>query len=52
MATYKYNAFDANEKIFKGYVNATDKAEAKLILKNRGLNALKIEKSQQKRSLQ
>tara|TARA_X000000950_G_scaffold120844_1_gene151508 strand:+ start:24425 stop:25621 length:1197 start_codon:yes stop_codon:yes gene_type:complete len=50
MATYKYNAFDANEKIFKGYVNATDKAEAKLILKNRGLNALKIEKSQQKRS--
>ena len=50
MATYKYNAFDANEKIFKGYVNATDKDEAKLILKNRGLNALKIEKSQQKRS--
>ncbi len=50
MATYKYNAFDANEKIFKGYVNATDKAEAKLILKNRGLNALKIEKRQQKRS--
>ena len=50
MATYKYNAFDANEKIFKGYVNASDKAEAKLILKNRGLNALKIEKSQQQRS--
>ena len=50
MATYKYNAFDVNEKIFKGYVNATDIAEAKLILKNRGLNALKIEKSQQKRS--
>ena len=50
MATYKYTAFDANEKNLKGIVNASDMNEAKLILKNRGLNPLKIEISSQKKS--
>ena len=43
MATYKYKAFDVNEKNLKGFVNASDLDEAKLILKNRGLNPLTIE---------
>ena len=34
MATYKYTAFDANEKNLKGIVNASDMNEAKLILIN------------------
>ena len=50
MATFKYNAFDANERSAKGFVNASDVDEAKLILKNRGLNPLTIEKSRQKRA--
>ena len=50
MATYKYKAFDVNEKNLKGFVNASDLDEAKLILKNRGLNPLTIEKSIQKRA--
>jgi len=50
MATFKYSAFDADEKNLKGFVNATDLNEAKLILKNRGLNPLKIEVSSQKKS--
>ena len=50
MATFKYNAFDANERNSKGFVNASDLDEAKLILKNRGLNPLTIEKSRQKRA--
>ena len=48
MATYKYKAFDVNEKNLKGFVNASDLDEAKLILKNRGLNPLTIEKSIQR----
>ena len=51
MATYKYTAFDANEKNLKGIVNASDMNEAKLILINRGLNPLKIEESLQRLSL-
>ena len=50
MATYKYTAFDANEKNLKGIVNASDMNEAKLILINRGLNPLKIEESLQRRA--
>ena len=50
MATYKYKAFDVNEKNLKGFVNASDLDEAKLILKNRGLNPLTIEKSIQRRA--
>ena len=50
MATFKYSAFDADEKNSKGFINATDLDEAKLILKNRGLNPLKIEISSQKKS--
>ena len=50
MATFKYNAFDANERNSKGFVNASDLDEAKLILKNRGLNPLTIEKSRQKKA--
>ena len=50
MATYKYTAFDENEKNLKGFVNASDADEARLILINRGLNPLNIEKALQKRS--
>ena len=50
MATYKYKAFDVNEKNLIGFVNASDLDEAKLILKNRGLNPLTIEKSIQRRA--
>ena len=50
MATYKYKAFDVNEKNLKGFVNASDLDEAKLIMKNRGLNPLTIEKSIQRRA--
>ena len=50
MATFKYTAFDENEKNLKGFINATDSDEARLILLNRGLNPLIIEKSKEKRS--
>ena len=50
MATYKYTAFDENEKNLKGFINASDVDEARLILINRGLNPLNIEKALQKRS--
>ncbi len=50
MATYKYTAFDENEKNLKGFINASDSDEARLILINRGLNPLNIEKTLQKRS--
>ena len=50
MATFKYTAFDENEKNLKGFINATDSDEASLILLNRGLNPLIIEKSKEKRS--
>ena len=50
MATFKYTAFDRNEKNLKGFINASDSDEARLILINRGLNPLNIEKTLQKRS--
>ena len=50
MATFKYNAFDENEKNSSGFINASDADEAKQILLNRGLNPLKIKLSKQKRS--
>ena len=50
MATYKYTAFDENEKNLKGFINASDADEARLILINRGLNPLNIEKALQKKS--
>ena len=50
MATFKYTAFDENEKNLKGFVNASDLDEARLILINRGLNPLNIEKTLQRRS--
>ena len=31
MATFKYTAFDENEKNLKGFINATDSDEARLI---------------------
>ena len=31
MATYKYTAFDENEKNLKGFINASDADEARLI---------------------
>ena len=42
MATFKYTAFDENEKNLKGFINASDLDEARLILINRGLNPLNI----------
>ena len=48
MATFKYTAFDENEKNLKGFINASDSDEARLILINRGLNPLNIEKTLQK----
>ena len=50
MATFKYTAFDENEKNLQGFINASDSDEARLILINRGLNPLNIEKTLQKRS--
>ena len=50
MATFKYTAFDENEKNLKGFINASDSDEARLILINRGLNPLNIERTLQKRS--
>ena len=50
MATFKYTAFDENEKNLKGFINASDSDEARLILINRGLNPLNIEKTLLKRS--
>ena len=50
MATYKYTAFDENEKNLKGFINASDAEEARLILIKRGLNPLNIKKTLQKRS--
>ena len=50
MATFKYTAFDENEKNLKGFINASDSDEARLILINRGLNPLNIEMTLQKRS--
>ena len=50
MATFKYTAFDENEKNLKGFINASDSDEARLILINRVLNPLNIEKTLQKRS--
>ena len=50
MATFKYNAFDENEKNSSGFINASDAEEAKQILLNRGLNPLKIKLSKQKKS--
>ena len=50
MATFKYTAFDENEKNLQGFINASDLDEARLILINRGLNPLNIEKTLQKRS--
>lgn len=50
MATFKYNAFDENEKNSSGFINASDADEAKQILLNRGLNPLKIKLSKQKKS--
>ena len=50
MATFKYNAFDENEKNSSGFINASDAEEAKQILLNRGLNPLKIKLSNQKKS--
>jgi general secretion pathway protein F len=50
MATFRYIAFDENEKNLKGFINASDSDEARLILINRGLNPLIIKKSKEKRS--
>ena len=50
MATFKYSAFDANEKNTTGFINATDLEEAKQMLQDRGLTPLKINTSSQKKT--
>tara|TARA_Y100000766_G_scaffold123038_1_gene105664 strand:+ start:528 stop:1724 length:1197 start_codon:yes stop_codon:yes gene_type:complete len=50
MATFKYSAFDSNEKSTTGFINATDLEEAKQMLQDRGLTPLKINTSAQKKS--
>jgi general secretion pathway protein F len=50
MATFKYSAFDSNEKSTTGFINATDLAEANQMLQDRGLTPLKINASSQKKS--
>mgnify|MGYP001206998914 CR=1 FL=1 len=50
MATFKYSAFDNQEKKISGYINATDQVEAFSLLQNKGLNPLSVIESQQKKS--
>ena len=50
MATFKYSAFDNQEKKISGYINASDQVEAFSLLQNKGLNPLSVIESQQKKS--
>tara|TARA_B100000214_G_C23953854_1_gene621759 strand:- start:692 stop:1888 length:1197 start_codon:yes stop_codon:yes gene_type:complete len=50
MATFKYFAFNQDEKKITGYINAADHMEAKSFLINKGLNPFKITESEQKKS--
>ena len=50
MATFKYSAFNHQEKKISGYINAADQVEAMSLLQNKGLNPLSITESEQKKS--
>ena len=50
MATFKYSAFNNQEKKISGYINAADQVEAFSLLQNKGLNPLSVIESQQKKS--
>ena len=50
MATFKYLAFNGQEKKISGYINATDQVEAISILQSKGLNPLSVTQSEQKKS--
>ena len=50
MATFKYLAFNGQEKKISGYINATDQVEAISMLQSKGLNPLSVTQSEQKKS--
>ena len=50
MATFKYLAFNGQEKKVSGYINATDQVEAISMLQSKGLNPLSVTQSEQKKS--
>ena len=50
MATFKYSAFNTDEKKVSGYINAADQVEATSLLVNKGLNPLSIIESEQAKS--
>tara|TARA_B100000945_G_scaffold89397_2_gene69631 strand:+ start:5164 stop:6360 length:1197 start_codon:yes stop_codon:yes gene_type:complete len=50
MATFKYLAFNGQEKKIRGYINATDQVEAISMLQSKGLNPLSVTQSEQKKS--
>ncbi len=50
MATFKYSAFNNQEKKISGYINAADQVEAFSLLQNKGLNPLSVTESQEKKS--
>ena len=50
MATFKYSAFNQQEKKISGYISAADQVEAMSLLQNKGLNPLSITESEQKKS--
>ena len=50
MATFKYLAFNGQEKKISGYINATDQVEAISMLQSKGLNPLSDTQSEQKKS--
>ena len=50
MATFKYLAFNGQEKKISGYINATDQVEAISMLQSKGLNPLSVAQSEQKKS--
>jgi len=50
MATFKYSAFNTQEKKISGYINATDQVEAISMLQSKGLNPLSVIQSEQRKS--
>ena len=50
MATFKYLAFNSQEKKISGFINAADQVEAISMLQSKGLNPLSVTESEQKKS--
>ena len=50
MATFKYLAFNNQEKKISGYINANDQVEAISMLQSKGLNPLSVTQSEQRKS--